>query len=235
MTIDINMFLQKKNFTEDGKISKELRTGKYRTDAYYKRSKFMLQKGREIQSITGCEALVDLIPTWPEGKRKTYKSKDYPYVVSQTTETSNTGERLHCSNTSVHITPQKSMPSVASIPSTSTPAPSRSTSAQSQRVLNFTENTTSRSTGRLKPNPNICSVCKVEYGSKADKKLSRLWVQCAKNCDYWVQWFILHVVTYIIRIALFPNKIWRNGLPDIFSVKSTCPNKLHCKISNKLK
>ena len=55
---------QRRNFDEDGHISKQLRVGKDRTDAYLFRSKRIVKAGEELHSITGAMVRVDVLPTW---------------------------------------------------------------------------------------------------------------------------------------------------------------------------
>ena len=49
----------------NGKIGTvTLNTGKAKRDTYMARSKILVKKAEEIVNITGCEAFVDIVPTW---------------------------------------------------------------------------------------------------------------------------------------------------------------------------
>ena len=51
----------------DNHISTERRTGRDLRDAYYHRSKYLLKKAQELQSITGCIVHLEITPTWEKG------------------------------------------------------------------------------------------------------------------------------------------------------------------------
>ena len=46
-------------------------------DAYCIRSAKLVQKGKEIRNIMGCEVFVDIVLTWENGKRSTFMSEGY--------------------------------------------------------------------------------------------------------------------------------------------------------------
>ena len=69
---------KRKHINENGSINTEdKRTGKPKRDAYRIRSAKLVQKGKEIRNITGCEVFVDIVPTWENGKRSTFMSEGY--------------------------------------------------------------------------------------------------------------------------------------------------------------
>ena len=53
----------------------ERRKGRDLSDAYYSRSKYLLQKTREIEMITGCIVNLTITPTWEGGQKKTYHTE----------------------------------------------------------------------------------------------------------------------------------------------------------------
>ena len=61
----------------DNHISTERRTGRDLRDAYYHRSKYLLKKAQELESITGCIVNLEITPTWEKGVKKCYHSKGY--------------------------------------------------------------------------------------------------------------------------------------------------------------
>ena len=46
-------------------------------DACCIRSAKLVQKGKEIRNIMGCEVFVDIVLTWENGKRSTFMSEGY--------------------------------------------------------------------------------------------------------------------------------------------------------------
>ena len=54
----------------DNKIFTEKRAGLDLRDAYYHRSKHLLKKAGELESITGCIANPQITPTWEKGEKK---------------------------------------------------------------------------------------------------------------------------------------------------------------------
>ena len=46
-------------------------------DAYYPRSKYLLKKAAELESITGCIVNLQITPTWEKGVKKSYHTKDH--------------------------------------------------------------------------------------------------------------------------------------------------------------
>ena len=66
----------------DKHISMERRKGRDLSDAYYSRSKCLLQKAKEIELITGCIVNLTITPTWEGGQKKSYDTegpKSEPY------------------------------------------------------------------------------------------------------------------------------------------------------------
>ena len=61
----------------DNHISMERRKGRDLSDAYYSRSKYLLQKTREIEMITGCIVNLTITPTWEGGQRKAYHTEGH--------------------------------------------------------------------------------------------------------------------------------------------------------------
>ena len=122
----------------------------------------MIKKAQEIEAITQCKVSLKLYPTWKKGKVKSYVSagldlEDDSYNSS--TIASNT--QAFNEGLDEHVTPTKAR-------ATSTPGPSCDTVTRKRVAID----------------PNICQICKVEYVSDAD--IDSHWVQCAKNCNYWV-------------------------------------------------
>ena len=63
---------------KNGKIDTETRrSGQSKRDTYKTRAMYLVQKGKEINNITGCNVLVDVVPDWPRGKRWFCKSQHY--------------------------------------------------------------------------------------------------------------------------------------------------------------
>ena len=63
---------------KNGKIDTETRrSGRSKRDTYRTRTMYLVQKGKEINNITGCNVLVDVVPDWPRGKRWFCKSQHY--------------------------------------------------------------------------------------------------------------------------------------------------------------
>ena len=59
----------------DNHISTERRTGRDLRDAYYHRSKYLLKKAQELQSITGCIVHLEITPTWEKGVKNVITRK----------------------------------------------------------------------------------------------------------------------------------------------------------------
>ncbi len=68
----------KRHFTAEGHISTDERQGKFKTDAYYKRSQGLLQTGEALHRITDAHVKVEVIPTWLQGVRRFYSSPGFP-------------------------------------------------------------------------------------------------------------------------------------------------------------
>ena len=61
----------------DNHISTEQRTGRDLRDAYCHRSKYLLKKVQELESITRCIVNLEITHTWEKGVKKCYYSKGY--------------------------------------------------------------------------------------------------------------------------------------------------------------
>ena len=46
-------------------------------NAYYHRSKYLLKKAAELESITGCIINLQITPTWEKGMKKSYHTKGH--------------------------------------------------------------------------------------------------------------------------------------------------------------
>ena len=67
----------------DNHISMERRKGRDPSDAYHSRSKYLLQKAKEIKMITGCIVNLTNNPTWESGQKKSYHTERHepePYL-----------------------------------------------------------------------------------------------------------------------------------------------------------
>ena len=95
---------------KNGKIdTKTLRTRKAKRDTYKARSEILVKKAEEIVNITGCEAFVDIVPTWQRGKHWSYRSPGYSNENIPTQNSSAIeGNSLQASTP--HFTPQKRQP-----------------------------------------------------------------------------------------------------------------------------
>jgi len=134
-----------------------------------------------------------MYPTWPSGKFKSYVSADCPSTSSNLQqENSAAGSSFNAFN--------------ASMETHSTPVKNRSSSS-----------VTSSHQRRHRNETNTCALCNVEFESLADEKLNSCWVQCSKNCGYWV---LLLVVEFITKMMTVVKKIWQSGQKITFSVQN---------------
>ena len=63
---------------KNGKIYTETRrSGRSKRDTYRTRAMHLVQKGKRINNITGCNVFIDVVPDWPRGKRWYFKSEYY--------------------------------------------------------------------------------------------------------------------------------------------------------------
>ena len=79
-----NAYPRKRNLRNiiDNHISMQRRKGRDLSDAYYSRSKYLLQKAKEIELITGCIVNLTITPNWEGGQKKSYHTeghKSEPY------------------------------------------------------------------------------------------------------------------------------------------------------------
>ncbi len=73
----------KRNFTADGHISNEERSGKFRTNAYFRRSKGLLNAAEVLHKIILAHVKVESIPTSPQGIRRHFPPLDSLYLRSR--------------------------------------------------------------------------------------------------------------------------------------------------------
>ena len=86
--------------------TKTLRTGKAKRDTFKARSEILVKKAEEIVNITGCEAFVDIDPTWQRGKHWSYRSPGYSNE-NIPTHNSSAIERNSSQASAPHFTPQR--------------------------------------------------------------------------------------------------------------------------------
>ena len=149
----------------NGKISHATRQGKDKNDAWYIRSKYIIKKVRELESITECKVRLELIPTWPSGKVKSYISPDLlSSDIARPSDQTSQAEVARASSFNASLVHQSTP--VKNRPSTSTTSP--------------------QNCPRIRRDVNICALCGVEYESSADQQINSCWVHCSRNCGYWV-------------------------------------------------
>ena len=68
--------------TEDGPIMTTMRHGKAKTDAYFARSRTLLQGAKNLHTITGAHVKLEIIPTWV-GKAHSWKYQAFPENAPQ--------------------------------------------------------------------------------------------------------------------------------------------------------
>ena len=67
------------------------RSGRSTRDTYRTRTLHLVLKGNEIQKISGCNVLADVVPDWPRGKRYCFISQHYQdSYLSLNNESANT-------------------------------------------------------------------------------------------------------------------------------------------------
>ncbi|XP_013791834.1 uncharacterized protein LOC106475703 [Limulus polyphemus] len=87
-----NIGRKRRNFDEHGHILKTLRTGKDRSDSFYKRSKSLIKSSKDLHEITGAHVSTKIIATWRKGTSKTYLSPGFPenlFFASELLQSSN--------------------------------------------------------------------------------------------------------------------------------------------------
>ena len=76
---------------KNGKIDTETRrSGRSKRDTYRTRAMHLVQKGKEINNITGCNVFIDVVPDWPRGKRWYFKSQYYQDLHQSANNSTNT-------------------------------------------------------------------------------------------------------------------------------------------------
>ena len=75
-----------------------LNTGKAKREiyTYMARSKILVKKAEEIVNVTGCEAFVDIIPTWQRGKHWLYNQLVTPMEISLYTKIISDRRKVFC-------------------------------------------------------------------------------------------------------------------------------------------
>ncbi len=124
------------------------------------RSKYLIQKAKEIESITNCKVALKIYPTWGKGKVKSYVSAGLDVSEEEQDGGSPIPSMIQTlyEGLGEHFTPLES--TVTSAPGPSLEAPPRK---------------------RLRMDQNICQICRAEYISE---DIDSHWVQCAENCNY---------------------------------------------------
>ena len=124
---------------------------KAKRDTYKARSEILVKKAEEIVTITGCEAFVDIVPTWQRGKHWSYRSPGYSNE-NIPTQNSSVIEGNSLQASTPHFTPQKRQPK----------------------------------SRKEETDPEVCWICHVRYESLADIEMDSPWLNCAKECNWWV-------------------------------------------------
>ena len=84
---------------KNGKIDKETRcSGQSKRDTCRTCAMHLVQKGKEINNITGCNVFIDVVPDWLRGKRWYFKSQYYKDLHQSVNDSTNTDST---------VTPQK--------------------------------------------------------------------------------------------------------------------------------
>ena len=63
----------------------ERRKGRDPSDAYHSRSKYLLQKAKEIKMITGCIVNLTNNPTWESGQKKSHIYRNHHLAIQRLT------------------------------------------------------------------------------------------------------------------------------------------------------
>ena len=136
---------------KNGKIYTETRrSGRSKRDTYRTRAMHLVQKGKRINNITGCNVFIDVVPDWPRGKRWYFKSEYYKDLHQQSVNDSTNVEPA--AEVTPVVTPQK----------------------KKRAMFDSTSSS------------EFCSVCKVRYQSEEDIESDSHWLNCSKDCDWWV-------------------------------------------------
>ena len=183
---------KKKNLRhiKDGKVNvTTARTGKDRTDSYFKRSHGIVKAAKALHNITETEVHVDCVPTWPSGVRRQWSSPNYSDVCrAKTILNQSVGVQVNIQDQEQ----QRDEDDAQAGPSTSaTPSPRKRVSqpctdaSSTPKAAKSAKSKVSKSTRYDK---NVCAICGIRYCSDADKQLpDQTWISCNYNaCSYWV-------------------------------------------------
>ncbi len=156
--------INKRHFTQEGHISTEERSGKDRSDTYYKRSRGLLQAAEALHKITRAHVKVETIPTWPHGVRREYSSPGYPLPNIEV------------------VDGDLSLPSFVDLAAAANNIPT--TMASTPVREDESDNVANRPAS---DSGNVCHTCGIQFDTEADKKLKSPWMGCArKGCPFWV-------------------------------------------------
>ena len=85
----------------------ERRKGHDLSDAYYSRSKYSLQKAREIEMITGCIVNLTITPTYEGGHKKSYHTEGHQPEPYSSQSSLNNSAFDTSTDAVIHQTPSK--------------------------------------------------------------------------------------------------------------------------------
>ncbi len=136
----------------------EERSGKDRSDTYYKRGRGLLQATEVLHKITKAHVKVETIPTWPHGVRREYSSPGFPLpnieVVDRDLSLPSFIDLAAAAN---------------NIPTTMASTPVREDERDSVPCRPTYDSV------------NVCSTCRYGLTLEADKNLKSPWMGCARK------------------------------------------------------
>ena len=138
---------------------------KQRADTYYLRGRGLTKKAEELHILTGAHVKCQVIPIWEGGKINRYTSPGFPVhqprAQQQGLVTTPAPSQEHA-----YMEPPKSP--VKDLISAAAAAEQSFAAAQKKTTM------------------SCCAICGIENQSDADQKVQGHWVQCTKQCGFWV-------------------------------------------------
>ena len=109
MESNTNANTRKRNIRNiiDNHVSVERRKVHDLSDAYYSCSKYLLQKAREIEMITGCIVNLTITPTWEGGQKKSYHTEGHEPQPYSSQSSLNNSAFDTSTDVVIHQTPSK--------------------------------------------------------------------------------------------------------------------------------